>query len=99
MGEIKIVVSVKGGFDYVLDGQDDGTGDNQDDPTGGHWEVRHEGGACAPCVANNDPHNIPFFGCNGNITRIDPDDGKGNLCRCKKVWVRDDQRNSDNNDF
>lgn len=90
MGEIKIVVTVEGGFDYDLGGlqRDHGGGGGQDD-SGGHWEVRHEAGACAPCVGNNDPHNVPFFGCNGNISRIDPDDGKGNLCRCKKVWVRD----------
>ena len=100
MGEIKIVLTVKGGFDYALDGlQGDGNDDMRADDSGGHWEVRHEAGACAPCVGNNDPHNIPFWGCNGNIDRIDPDEGMGNGCRCKKVWVRDDDRNSNSNDF
>lgn len=94
MGEIVITVTVEGGFDYDLGG--DGGG-GQDD-TGGHWEVKHEGGACAPCVANNDPENVPFWGCNGNIRRIDPDEGIGNLCRCEKVWVEDNNKER-NRDF
>ena len=94
MAGIKIVVSVKGGFDYVLGGQgdgndrDDGTGDN----SGGHWEVKHEAGACAPCVGNNDPNAVPFVGCRGNLTIIAPRSGKGNLCKCSKIWVHDDEK-------
>jgi len=92
VGEIVITVSVEGDFDFTLDGTEGGGG--QDDNTGGHWEVKHEGGACAPCVANNDPHNVPFWGCNSNIDRIDPDEHMGNGCRCTKVWVEDNSENS-----
>lgn len=88
MGGIVITVTVEGDFDFPLDG----VGDEGD---GGHWEVKHEPGACAPCVANNDPHNVPFFGCNGNIDRIDPDEHLGNGCRCTKVWVEDNGRSKD----
>lgn len=78
-GQVRITVSVSGGFD---DAFDDLGGDDYE------LRVRHEAGACAPCVANNDPHNVPFWGCNGNIDRIDPDDGKGNLCRCSVEYVK-----------
>ena len=88
-GSIRIEVTVEGDFDFVLDGTGDDTGD------GGHWEVHHEAGACAPCVANNDPQNVPFWGCNSNIDRIDPDEHLGNGCRCSKRWVEDGGRSKD----
>lgn len=44
-------------------------------------------GACGPCRANKNPHNVPCYECTGNIARIDPDDGVGNLCNCR-VEVR-----------
>lgn len=98
MGGITITVTVEGSFDFALDGVgDDATGDDQG--TGGHWEVKHEAGACAPCVGNNDPHNVPFWGCNGNIDRIDPDEHLGNGCRCTKIWVEDNTEHSRNEDF
>lgn len=97
MGGITITVTVEGGFDFDLGG-DNGGGAGQDNGEGGHWEVKHEAGACAPCVGNNDPDNVPFWGCNGNIDRIDPDEGLGNGCRCEKVWVEDDTEHSRNNE-
>jgi hypothetical protein len=48
--------------------------------------------ACAPCKANaeaNNVHNVPCFECTGNIDRIDPDEGIGNLCRCEVKVVTD----------
>jgi hypothetical protein len=84
-GQVRITVHVSGGFGDEVAA--DGSG------AGGHWEVLHSPGACAPCVGNNDPHLVPFPGCNGNIAAKDPDDAKalaiGNLCRCKRVWVED----------
>lgn len=42
-------------------------------------------GACGPCRANKNPHNVPCYECEGNILRIDSDDpGARNLCQC---WV------------
>jgi hypothetical protein len=81
MADVTITVSVKGGFDYTLDDTGDGSG--------GHWAVKHEAGACGPCVGNHNPDVLPFWECNGNIIRVDPDEGVGNLCRCKRVWVKD----------
>lgn len=53
--------------------------------------VKHESGCCLPCKLNEDPDQVPYPGCNGNIARKDPDDAKalaiGNLCRCTVVWV------------
>ena len=45
-------------------------------------------GACGPCRANKNPHNVPCWECEGNILRIDADDpGARNLCQCR-VEVR-----------
>jgi hypothetical protein len=51
-------------------------------------------GACGPCRANKNPHNVPCWECNGNIARIDPDDAKGNLCQCRVEWRRKDDRDA-----
>jgi hypothetical protein len=46
-------------------------------------------GACGPCRANKNPHNVPCYECTGNILRIDSDDpGARNLCQCR-VEVRE----------
>lgn len=52
-------------------------------------------GACGPCRANKDPHNVPCWECNGNILRIDSDDpGARNMCQCR-VEVRERRSGSD----
>lgn len=44
-------------------------------------------GACGPCRANKDPHNVPCWECQGNILRIDADDpGARNMCNCRVEW-------------
>lgn len=77
MGDCKITVAVEGGDDAL------------DVERATELRVRHEPGACLPCRMNNDPANVPCWECNGNIARIDPDDPKGNLCRCSVVLVSD----------
>jgi hypothetical protein len=57
-----------------------------------HLEVKREPGACGPCRRNDDVTNVPCWECVGNIRRIDPDDPKGNLCRCTVVWIDDSRR-------
>lgn len=52
-------------------------------------------GACGPCRANKDPHNVPCWECQGNILRIDSDDpGARNMCNCR-VEVRNRREGSD----
>jgi hypothetical protein len=54
-----------------------------------YLKVKHSPTACAPCEGNEDVNLIPFPGCNGNISLIDPDEGIGNLCKCSVEVVTD----------
>lgn len=79
MGELRIEARFVGLADFAGDGGD----------LDRYLKVKHSPTACAPCLANEDPHQIPFPGCNGNIDRIDPDEGIGNLCRCSVEVVEE----------
>lgn len=77
MGDLTIVARFHGGADF---GDEDGNlGDSMDR----YLKVKHSPTACAPCRGNENVHLVPFPGCNGNISLIDPDEGIGNLCKCE----------------
>jgi hypothetical protein len=69
--------------------------DDSLDDSGLERYVIHGANACGPCQANKNPDNVPCAACTGNTSRIDPDDGKGNLCQCKVGVRRKDGRNRD----
>jgi hypothetical protein len=78
-GQLRIDARFHGDADFG-----DGEG-NLGDTMDRYLRVKASPTACAPCKANaeaNNVHNVPCFECNGNIDRIDPDEGIGNLCRC-----------------
>lgn len=78
-GELRIDARFHGGADFGDEGG------NLGDVMDRYLRVKASPTACAPCKANaeaNNVHNVPCFECNGNIDRIDPDEGIGNLCRC-----------------
>ncbi len=86
MGDLIIDAQFHGGADFG-DGEGD-LGDVMDR----YLKVKASPSACAPCKANeaaNNVHNVPCFECTGNIDRIDPDEGIGNLCRCSVVVVEE----------
>lgn len=79
MGDLIIEARFHGGADFGDEGGN--LGDSMDR----YLRVKASPTACAPCMANaeaNNVHNVPCFECLGNINRIDPDEGIGNLCKC-----------------
>lgn len=54
--------------------------------------VIHHDGCCSPCRGNDDPDDVPFSGCRGNIAGLHPGHARaeavGNLCQCA-VGVRE----------
>jgi hypothetical protein len=91
-GGLRIDARFHGGADFS--GAGNGDDENLGDVMNRYLRVKASPTACAPCKANaeaNNVHNVPCWECTGNIDRIDPDEGIGNLCKCTVVVVTEEE--------
>ena len=87
-GQLRITASFEGAADLA---SDEGGSDLDQ-----YLRVKHSATACGPCLANHNVRDIPFSGCLGNLTRIAPRSGKGNLCHCSvELVIGDDDGHHD----